>query len=155
RMLALADGVTTLDISGLTRMDTAGAWFLLVLQQRALAGGAEPVIEGATPAQAQLIETVRNAMPPEQGDVPGGEPVRDRLAAFGQAISQGARTGVELVSFLGHVVANLAGLVIHPRRLRLTSVVHHCQEVGLNAVPIVALMAFLIGVVLAFQGAAP
>ena len=35
----------------------------------------------------------------------------------------------------------------------MTSLVHHCEEVGLNAVPIVALMAFLIGVVLAFQGA--
>src|SRR5690606_13406519 len=36
---------------------------------------------------------------------------------------------------------------------RLTSLVHHCQETGLRAVPIVALMSFLIGVVLAFQGA--
>ena len=43
---------------------------------------------------------------------------------------------------------------VRPWRLRCTSLVHHMQEVGLNAVPIVALMAFLIGVVLAFQGAA-
>jgi phospholipid/cholesterol/gamma-HCH transport system permease protein len=52
------------------------------------------------------------------------------------------------------VMITLGGIVVHPRRLRLTSLVHHCQEIGLNAVPIVALMAFLIGVVLAFQGAA-
>ena len=43
--------------------------------------------------------------------------------------------------------------LVRPRRLRLTALVHHMQEVGLNAVPIVALMGFLIGVVLAFQGA--
>jgi phospholipid/cholesterol/gamma-HCH transport system permease protein len=48
----------------------------------------------------------------------------------------------------------LAITLRHPSRLRLTSLVHHCQEVGLNAVPIVTLMSFLIGVVLAFQGAA-
>jgi phospholipid/cholesterol/gamma-HCH transport system permease protein len=44
--------------------------------------------------------------------------------------------------------------VLHPREFRLTALVHHCEEVGVKAVPIVALMAFLIGVVLAFQGAA-
>jgi phospholipid/cholesterol/gamma-HCH transport system permease protein len=42
---------------------------------------------------------------------------------------------------------------LHPTRLRLTSVVFHMQEAGLNAVPIAALMAFLIGVVLAYMGA--
>jgi phospholipid/cholesterol/gamma-HCH transport system permease protein len=62
------------------------------------------------------------------------------------------RATFELVSFLGQVIATLAGIVVHPRRLRLMSLVHHCQEIGVNAVPIVALMAFLIGVVLAFQG---
>jgi phospholipid/cholesterol/gamma-HCH transport system permease protein len=43
---------------------------------------------------------------------------------------------------------------MRPRQLRLTSLVHHCEDVGLKAVPIIALMGFLIGVVLAFQGAA-
>jgi phospholipid/cholesterol/gamma-HCH transport system permease protein len=51
-------------------------------------------------------------------------------------------------------MAALAGTVVRPWRLRLTALVHHMQDAGLNAVPIVALMAFLIGVVLAFQGAA-
>jgi len=44
--------------------------------------------------------------------------------------------------------------VLRPRDFRLTALVHHCHEVGVKAVPIVALMAFLIGVVLAFQGSA-
>jgi phospholipid/cholesterol/gamma-HCH transport system permease protein len=43
--------------------------------------------------------------------------------------------------------------MLRPREFRLTALVHHCQDVGWAAVPIVALMAFLIGVVLAFQGA--
>ncbi|WP_281250664.1 hypothetical protein [Loktanella atrilutea] len=44
-------------------------------------------------------------------------------------------------------MATLGGLVLRPRLLRLTSLVHQCQQVGLNAVPIVALMVFLISVV--------
>jgi phospholipid/cholesterol/gamma-HCH transport system permease protein len=47
----------------------------------------------------------------------------------------------------------LGGALVRPQTFPLTSVVHHCQQVGLNAVPIVALMAFLIGIVVAFQGA--
>ena len=57
-----------------------------------------------------------------------------------------------MLSFSGEVMATLAGTLVRPWRLRLTALVHHMQDVGLNAVPIVALMAFLIGVVLAFMG---
>jgi phospholipid/cholesterol/gamma-HCH transport system permease protein len=60
---------------------------------------------------------------------------------------------VELVNLLGAVIARLAGIVIHPSRLRLTSVVYHMQQAGLNAVPIAGLMSFLIGIVLAYMGA--
>jgi phospholipid/cholesterol/gamma-HCH transport system permease protein len=63
------------------------------------------------------------------------------------------RTFAELLSLLGAVMAKLAGLLVRPWRLRLTSLVHHMEATGLNAAPIVSLMAFLIGVVLAFQGA--
>jgi phospholipid/cholesterol/gamma-HCH transport system permease protein len=50
-------------------------------------------------------------------------------------------------------LARMARALRHPGEFRLTSLVHHCEEVGLKAVPIVALMSFLIGIVLAFQGA--
>ncbi|MEO0361199.1 MAG: ABC transporter permease, partial [Pseudomonadota bacterium] len=59
----------------------------------------------------------------------------------------------EFVAFFGLVLDRLARLVVHPRRIRLTALVHHMEEVGLKAVPVVALMSFLIGVVIAFQGA--
>jgi phospholipid/cholesterol/gamma-HCH transport system permease protein len=59
-----------------------------------------------------------------------------------------------LTGYLGLFLARLAQSLVRPRRFRLTALVHHCQDVGLRAVPIVAVMAFLIGVVLAFQGSA-
>jgi len=57
-----------------------------------------------------------------------------------------------VLGFFDPVLARLGRTLLHPGRLRLTSLVHHMQEVGLSAVPIVSLMAFLIGVVLACQG---
>ncbi|UOA27235.1 MlaE family lipid ABC transporter permease subunit [Pseudosulfitobacter sp. DSM 107133] len=144
---------TMIDLGGLTRMDTAGAWLVVDLQSRLSTAGRTPTLEGASEAQAQLIETVRHSMPPADTVEVLRPSLADRLEILGRTVVGGARKAVALVSFLGQVVATLAGIVIHPGRLRLTSLVHHCQEVGLNAVPIVALMAFLIGVVLAFQGA--
>ncbi len=153
-LLDMVRDCTAIDISGLKRIDTAGAWVIVDLQQRASASGIDVAVEGATEAQTQLIEVVRHSMPPLDGAVPKTKTMIDQIETFGRTVTRGARTAVELTSFLGQVITTIAGIVIHPRRLRLTSLVHHCQEVGLNAVPIVALMAFLIGVVLAFQGAA-
>mgnify|MGYP003624349209 FL=1 len=144
---------TMIDLGGLTRMDTAGAWLVVDLQSRLSTAGRTPTLEGASEAQAQLIETVRHSMPPTNTVEVLRPSLADRLEILGRTVVGGARKAIALVSFLGQVVATLAGIVIRPGRLRLTSLVHHCQEVGLNAVPIVALMAFLIGVVLAFQGA--
>ncbi len=148
----MAQEATVIDITQLSRMDTAGAWVLLDLQQRATTQGRHLALEGATDAQAQLIDVVRRSMPPQDIGAAPHKTLTDRVEGFGKGVVSAGRKTVELTSFLGQVVATLAGILIHPRRLRLTSLVHHCQEVGLNAVPIVALMAFLIGVVLAFQG---
>lgn len=150
-----AKGASALNIARLTQMDTAGAWLLVDLSRRiSAAGGRDVAIKGASEAQAQLIETVRSNLPPEEIAGAGKLTLGDRMEVFGKTVQRAAHTTVELVSFLGQVMATMGGILVRPRRLRLTSMVHHCQEVGLNAVPIVALMAFLIGVVLAFQGSA-
>jgi phospholipid/cholesterol/gamma-HCH transport system permease protein len=57
------------------------------------------------------------------------------------------------VAFLGLLLESMFRCIIEPRRFRLTSTVYHMEQAGLNAVPIVALMSFLVGAVLAFQGA--
>ncbi|WP_448325996.1 MlaE family lipid ABC transporter permease subunit [Sulfitobacter sp. M13] len=153
-LLEIVLGITEIDISGLTRIETAGAWLLVDLQQQASADGISVVLTGASEAQAQLIDVVRRSLAPTGAASPRALTLVDQIEIFGRMVVRGLRKAAELISFLGQVVATMAGIVIRPRRLRLTSLVHHCQEVGLNAVPIVALMAFLIGVVLAFQGAA-
>jgi len=143
-----------LDLSGVEALDTAGAWLILSLSDRLRAEGAEVRLAGAAPAQAALMETVRAAMAGEHA----APEVERGLAAFleriGRATVESRNISVEALGFFGLVLARLGQTMLRPGRLRITSLVHHMQEVGLNAVPIVSLMAFLIGVVLAFQGAA-
>lgn len=148
------DRPARIDISAVERLDTAGAWLLDGFKQRAEAAGQSLSIDGASEAQASLLETVAEAWP-----VPDDEPIKrksmaDRLEAIGRAMARGGGFLLELVGYLGLFLDRLARAVRHPREFRFTALVHHCDEVGYKAVPIVSLMAFLIGVVLAFQGAA-
>lgn len=150
----LASAAKGIDLADLTHMDTAGAWLIVDMQQRMAAANRPADITGATLAQAQLIDVVRANMPPTDAAPRKPPTLTDRVASYGERVVRGARKTIELTSFLGQVMATLGGIIAHPRRLRLTSLVHHCQQVGVEAVPIVALMSFLIGVVLAFQGSA-
>jgi phospholipid/cholesterol/gamma-HCH transport system permease protein len=147
-----AQGASAIDIAQVGHMDTAGAWYIVDMQTRLSSAGADVPIYGANETQQQLIALVRRNMPPDDAALAKPLTLVDRVEVFGRKTAASARIAVELTSFLGQVIASLGAMVIHPRRLRLTSLVHHMQEVGWNAIPIVALMSFLIGVVLAFQG---
>jgi phospholipid/cholesterol/gamma-HCH transport system permease protein len=141
-----------IDLAGVDALDSGGAWLLTTLIARLEGEGVPVALRGATDAQTALIETVAKSLPKPDGMA---EPERGLLAwleNLGRGVAGGLRAFAEILGFFGLVLARLANTVLHPRRLRLTSLVHHMQEVGFNAVPIVALMAFLIGVVLAFQG---
>ena len=58
-----------------------------------------------------------------------------------------------LVNFLGYAVITIGRAMAQPRRIRFVSLFHHMERAGLNAMPIVGLISFLIGIVMAFQSA--
>ena len=135
-------------LDNVTRFDTAAAWYLA---DRAAQGSR---IEGLTPQQQALLDTVTKALPkpdPAAAPCPGWRALLERT---GQRVVEMLAFQRELAEYLGRFLAAAGRAIRHPREFRLTSLVHHCHETGLRAVPIVALMSFLIGVVLAFQGAA-
>ena len=143
-----------MEVSRVEAMDTAGAWLIVTTIRRLEAAGASVELKGASPAHQMLLDTVSRNLPQETDAAPDKLGLLDRLERLGHATAEGLGTFVDMLSFFGLVVARLGTTAIRPWRLRLISLVHHMQEAGLNAVPIVSLMAFLIGVVLAFQGAA-
>ncbi|MFI0395905.1 MlaE family ABC transporter permease [Paracoccus jiaweipingae] len=136
-----------LDLSGLTRLDTAAAWYLA----RRRAQGAQLI---ALPADLTgFFDSIASAIPTPD-PTPEAAPAWQRgLARLGQLVTGFGAFLSGIAEYTGRFLAGLAHCLRHPRDFRLTSLVWHCQETGLKAVPIVALMAFLIGVVLAFQGA--
>ena len=149
-----ADAPARLDLDGTWRLDTAGAWAICALKKRLEAAGHGLELTGADADAKSILQSVEAALPVAD-DGPGAPPgIADRVEALGRAVTRGGLFVLELIGYLGLFLARLSRTLLRPRRFRMTALVHHCQEVGFKAVPIVALMAFLIGVVLAFQGAA-
>ncbi len=142
-----------LDLAEVDALDTAGAWLIDRTERAFAAQGASVSLENIAPAHAQLLETVRanDTMDPEPPET--GNAFVAVVERVGKATYHFGAEARDLVNFLGHSVLVLGRSIRHPGKVRLTPLVHHIEQAGLNAVPIVGLISFLIGVVLAFQGA--
>lgn len=140
------------DMAEVVRLDTAGAWALSDLERRLTGAGGTMEVRNLSAESAQLLENVRRAAP-EKDETPADP--RD-FAAFlegiGQTVVAGVKFLLELTGYLGVFFSRLGRVIRHPSEFRLTALVAHAEDVGWRAVPIVSLMAFLIGVVLEFQG---
>ncbi|WP_430398848.1 MlaE family lipid ABC transporter permease subunit [Ferrovibrio sp.] len=141
-----------IDAGGLERVDTAGAVLLQRLGHR-FGPGVTVEWRAVKPEHQTLIDYVAgcdaaSAAPPH----PGNGLLRF-IAHLGWLVLFAAREGRRFITFIGRVVEAFARIAISPRRLRFTSVVFHMEQTGLNALPIVGLISFLIGVVMAYQGA--
>ncbi len=143
----------SIDLSAVDSMDTAGAWVLYRTRRDLRARGVAAEFEGVDRSHADLLARV------EKGDVEQTlvrdelHPVIALIARIGEASLAVFQECASLLSFLGVTVITLGRSIIRPRRIRFTSLVSHIEQVGLNAIPIVGLLSFLIGVVIAYQGA--
>ncbi len=141
-----------IDASGVASLDTYGAW-LIVRLSRALGDADKPAaVAGLRPAFVGLmaeVEETNKAAPPAQQP---SNPLVDVLVTVGQAVASFVGEAVALLNMLGAVSIALLEVIVRPRRLRLMSVVHHLDRVAWQAVPIVALITFLIGGIVAQQG---
>lgn len=140
------------DLSALKALDTAGAWLLYRTQHRLEQSGASVEIAGAAPQDAALLQRMA---PRERRSLlrPQISPLRSMVERVGRATIAQAYEARDLLNFFGLVCVTAARVLLHPGRVRFTSVAAHIEQVGFNAMPIVGLLAFLIGIVLAYQGA--
>jgi phospholipid/cholesterol/gamma-HCH transport system permease protein len=149
RLRALEGPLAAIDLSHATRIDTVGAWTAWSLSQRFAAP-----ITGASPEAERLIAAIRavddNTAPVERPRLPILLRVPDHV---GQVVS-GLGQGMLLVlGFLGQIVLASGVLLRHPGRFRLRALVHQMELMGVNALAIIGLMSFLVGIVIAQQGA--
>ncbi len=141
------------DLGGLEALDTAGAWLVHRTMRELEARGLAVELTGGRADDLSLIATVaRNVAP--------CPPPPRRVGAVVATI---ARTGAgtifvfkeftDLVNFLGLTVIVAMRALVRPSRIRVVPLVAQMERAGLNAMPIVGLISFLVGVVLTYQGA--
>ena len=141
-------------LGGIAALDTAGGtllaqWLGLDRLEALLATASD-----LQPERRALLETLLRAMrrepPPVQPQPPA---LQQALILLGQQTEQLARHFWQLSGFVGLVLQSLLGILFRPSRWRITALVNQIHQTGLNAVPIVALLTFLVGAVVAFLGA--
>jgi phospholipid/cholesterol/gamma-HCH transport system permease protein len=156
RALSLpADRRVTIDLAGIRRIDTTGAWLLLRTEHDLAGRGNRVELLNLTPAFAPLFEQVREggALAPIGHPRPDHHSLVGFVARIGEStIGLLART-YAITGFVGLVALTAIRVVAHPLRLRLTATVAQMEQTGVNALGIVGMLAFLIGIVIAYQGA--
>jgi phospholipid/cholesterol/gamma-HCH transport system permease protein len=146
---AAAAGAGPVDATGVERLDSLGVLQLLRHARRNDLDFDAFRFSPEHHALVEAIEDVADERPPRKREYG----VAAALGRLGFAVADNAREVVALVSFLGENLWKLARMVREPSRFRAISTVHHMEQVGLDAVPLVALLSYLVGAVIAFLGA--
>lgn len=145
---------TAVDFSGLGALDTAGASLLADLLGPArvahLATGT-----GLPDERAALLQTVGSALAAycKPARPRRSKGLEDFLARIGAGVESFGKQTLLLLGFVGIVFEALGRTFWRPKHWRVTSLVSHVEQTGLNALPIVALLSFMVGAVVAFLGA--
>ncbi|MGH7030015.1 MAG: MlaE family lipid ABC transporter permease subunit [Stellaceae bacterium] len=150
-----AGRAVSIDLAAVDRIDTAGAWLLLRTARDLSARGGTVELRNLRPSFAPLLDQVRAGG--MRAPVPHPRPAHHSLIGFVARIGEVslglvARAG-GILGFLGLVVETALRLVRHPSRLRWTAMVAQMEQTGVNALAFVGLLSFLVGVVIAYQGA--
>jgi phospholipid/cholesterol/gamma-HCH transport system permease protein len=148
RLAGLSASPTQIDLTDVDRVDTVGAWVL-----HRLVGETGATITGASEDALRLIEHVQKGDGAVQVHAPTLSPFYRVLDEVGEATSVALKTLLGLLGFFGAIIVSLGHVIRHPSRLRVNAVIQRFELVGVKALAIVGLMSFLIGIVIAQQGA--
>ncbi len=148
RLRALDAPLARIDLSAVTEIDTVGAWTAWRLSEE---HGAE--IVGASDQAQRLISALRDCG--VAGDIvpPRHDLVRRVPEAVGELVVGWGRGTVGVTAFLGAILVSVWYLIRNPRKMRMKAVVRQLELVGVSALGIIGLMSFLVGIVIAQQGA--
>lgn len=142
-------GELLLDGAGVSALDTSGAWLLHRTVRQLERQGRAVRIDGLRPEFDALLQlVVRGAV--EQPAVPGSAGL---LATIGRWAWDGTHNLYDMLAFTGESATVLFRSLLHPRRIRWRPILHNLQTAGFEALPITGLLSFLMGIVIAYQGA--
>jgi phospholipid/cholesterol/gamma-HCH transport system permease protein len=141
-----------IDMAKVERLDTFGAWLLERLVRGFSARGCDTKVTGLKENFRPLMDEVHGVAPEKTPTHSVGSSLAYSLASIGQNIVSVGHSFVAIINMIGALAVALLRVVLHPRRFRFTSMVHQLDNVGWRAVPIVLLITFLIGCIIAQQG---
>ena len=150
------DAGARIDLNGLGALDTAGASLLVeLLGPTRIEQSAEQSDCSLSAADRALLKTVYRSLndfcvPDKAPEEATGIQV---LARIGRAVDKVWQDSKQLLGFIGLILETFARGIFRPKRWRITPMVAHIEQTGLDAAPIVALLTFLVGAVVAFLGA--
>ncbi|MBC3250850.1 ABC transporter permease [Serratia fonticola] len=142
------------DLSQLGSLDTAGATLLVNLLGDQRISDLKQLAPTLPVERRVLLETVGRALQgftPPPAEKPPGLAI-ELLANVGRSMENFWHNLVALLGFIGLTLQTLFANLLRPTRWRITSLVANLQQIGLNAVPIIMLLTFLVGAVIAFLG---
>ncbi len=146
--------VVRLDLSKIERLDTTGAWLIFRVRERLRGEGMAVELTGLGPNHQVLFDQVEANHKPVQIEPHKRRGLARIAERAGKNVVYVVRKAGNFVAFLGLITEAMARTAMNPARLRFISTVYHIERVGFSALPIVGLISFLIGVVMAYQGAA-
>lgn len=141
------------DLSGLVRLDTAGAWLIQRTASALAAQGVRVRFEGLKEGHKLLLDKVGEGGPPPQEPRERASLYEEVVGRIGATVAAMGVEAVAFIAFLGAVLVAIGRGIRRPRRFRLIPLVHHMEKAGFDALPLVCLLTFLIGAVIAQQGA--
>jgi phospholipid/cholesterol/gamma-HCH transport system permease protein len=140
------------DMTALRELDTLGAWMLEKMSRRAASAGHRAEVVGVADNYAGLIEEVRQVNRHNPAPVRPLNPVVVKFNDIGRSAISATDDVRVFLQLLGSLFMALIGVLRRPRSLRFTSLVYQLYRVGWQAIPIVVLITFLIGAIIAQQG---
>ena len=140
-----------IDLARVSRLDTLGAWVLDRTRHELGGKGFSADFVNASPEQRILLDEVAYRGFQERRKV-RYTPFVDFLVDIGQTVSGAGRDLLGGISFLGELVSALLRVVTRPRRFRISALVNQLEQIAYRGVPIIVLISFLVGCIVAQQG---
>lgn len=141
-----------IDLTQLEAIDTAGAWVIYRFNRR-MSDGRAVNYDGVRPEHQTLLEVVAEHEKYVKPITHRPPAYKRFLAKIGKTIIDIGQDVINSLGFFGEVLEVFRKALTSPKRFRNVSLIHHMESSGLDALPIVTLISFLIGAVLAFMGA--
>ena len=145
-------GTVKLDMAEVRELDTLGAWLLEKMSRRATSAGHRADVVGVSDHYAGLIEEVRQVNRRTPAPIPARNPIVAKISDIGRSTIGASEDVTAFLQMLGSLCIAILGVLRQPRSLRLTSLIYQFYRVCWQAIPIVVLITFLIGAIIAQQG---